>query len=620
MSRPKPRSSIFNSNFRPPSSHLFSTTARRCDIYLIHQPETCIKSLVQMATTATPASQAPSSPKPPAARRQKLVKRACDPCKIRKIKCSESSPCSGCVAAGIECTFHRNPQTRGPRSLRRGTLSRIARERQDEHAASAAAGLEEEQGPDETLLEVLNVYAERLFPIWPIVDAGQLHADLMNPENVKAKHLANAVALATVAQLKLDTAWKGAAQQVERDALDDHSEDLLDSLRISFFLHIYFENQIAGGTKSLVYLREAITKAQLLRIDREATYASLPEAEQQLLRRILWLLFVTERGVAMLHKLPVILRPNVLRPSVLYPISNTSPDSSTRNIHVLPAFLKLVHLFWTFDQSGIFELLRNADADVSSMESLARGCLELLQRKLTVDDGTGSEEFFSQDANDVQKADMLVTRHWMRAVLWRAALRFGVVVPGMNPVDVAGEFLALVGQLPTSALESQGPTLEFKTYEIATAVVDAVAADHPPPMAASLTLGHPKDVLAGLYNILYSSRGGNKTLLGLLNTKMATSCPDLRLLMQPSPNSTNRALLPPASMPPQAEDEWNWNYFTPTGIIGPNDFDLGQMTELAWPPLDLGSNFLRSPSPLTNMLLVDQGQQAQNQHHIQDLG
>lgn len=566
-----------------------------------------------MATTATAVSPIAGAKVSLAARRQKLVKRACDPCKIRKIKCSESSPCSGCVAAGIECTFHRNQQTRGPRSLRRGTLSRIARERRDEPASDEVSGL----GP---LMEVLNVYSERLFPIWPIVDASQLHAELMDPEKKKAKHLADAVALATVAQLKLETTWKGSVQQIERDAQENQSEDLLDSLRVSFFLHIYYENQSAGGTKSLVYLREAITKAQLLRIDRESTYASLPEAEQQLLRRILWLLFVTERGVAMLHKLPVILRPNVLRPSVLYPISNSSPSSSTRNIHVLPAFLKLVHLFWTFDQSGIFELLRNADADVSSMESLARGCLELLQRKLTVDDGTGSEEFFSQDANDVQKADMLVTRHWMRAVLWRAALRFGVVVPGMNPVDVAGEFLALVGQLPTSALESQGPTLEFKTYEIATAVVDAVAADHPGPMAATLTLGHPKDVLAGLYNMLSSSRGGNKALLSLLNTKMANSCPDLRLLIQPSPTATNQGILPATSLAPQAGDEWDWNYFTSAGIIGPNDFDLGQMSELAWGPLDLGSNFLRSPSPLTNMLLVDPSQNQQNQHHLQDIG
>lgn len=146
----------------------------------------------------------------------------------------------------------------------------------------------------------------------------------------------------------------------------------------------------------------------------------------------------------MLHKLPVILKPNIM-----FPWYGRAEDQA----HVLPAFLKLVHLFWVFDQSGIFELLRNSDADVSNMESLARGCLELLQKKLQ---DSAADDI---EANDVQRADMFVTRQWMRAVLWRAALRFGIVAPGNNPLDVAEEFLTLVEQLPKVALESQGPTL-----------------------------------------------------------------------------------------------------------------------------------------------------------------
>lgn len=163
----------------------------------------------------------------------------------------------------------------------------------------------------------------------------------------------------------------------------------------------------------------------------------------------------------MLHKLPVVLRPNII-----FPWSGRIDDRA----HVLPAFLKLVHLFWVFDQSGIFEILRNADTDVSSMESLARGCLELLQTKLqdAADEGFGFGGDIEEDGagNDVQRADMLVTRQWMRAVLWRAALRFGVVVPVMNPVDVAGEFLTLVAKLPMAALESQGPTLVSTKYPL----------------------------------------------------------------------------------------------------------------------------------------------------------
>ncbi|CAH0024410.1 unnamed protein product [Clonostachys rhizophaga] len=466
-------------------------------------------------------------------------------------------------------------------------------ERHHEHDEEANDGMEDLS----ILLELLGIYATRLFPIWPIVDVADLsNTLLLDPLNTKARHLAEAVALATVAQLKLSPSmWKGNVEQVEHDALrETDTGDLVDSLRVSFFLHIYHENQTAGGIKSLLYLREAITKAQLLRVDREATYSSLDGSDQQLLRRLIWLLFVTERGVAMLHKLPVVLRPNTLFPWA----TDHSRDE------VLPSFLKLVHLFYVFDQSGIFELLRNSDTDVSSMEALARGCLELLQRKLVDSDRSGDGDGGS---SDVQKADIFVTRQWMRAVLWRAAKRFGVVVDGIDPVGVAGEFLALVSRLPTTALESQGPTLEFKTYEIATAVVDAVT-----DRRSLVSTSRPSDVLHGLYSILSSSRGGNKTLLALLNSKLAMASPDLRLLLRPSPAALSAPFLP-------EQVQWDTSISTSfLDMIGQEEVDQ-HLADLSWPPLDLG-NLLRTPSPpspMTQMLLEPHHQDQYHHQHQQ---
>lgn len=65
---------------------------------------------------------------------RKISKRACDGCKIRKIKCSEQPPCDGCKAVGISCTFNKKPATRGPRKLRTSTIQGIvqAQQAQDE--------------------------------------------------------------------------------------------------------------------------------------------------------------------------------------------------------------------------------------------------------------------------------------------------------------------------------------------------------------------------------------------------------------------------------------------------------------------------------------------------------
>lgn len=71
----------------------------------------------------------------------------------------------------------------------------------------------------------------------------------------------------------------------------------INGLRTVFFLHVYHENLEPGGTKSLLYLRECITMAQIMALDKEASYADLGPEEQQFRRRVLWLLYITERSV-----------------------------------------------------------------------------------------------------------------------------------------------------------------------------------------------------------------------------------------------------------------------------------------------------------------------------------
>ncbi|KPM39685.1 hypothetical protein AK830_g6887 [Neonectria ditissima] len=534
-----------------------------------------------------PRSEEPQPPPPPppssangsaAGARSRLARRACDSCKIRKIRCSEIPPCNRCVASGIDCTFNRLQATRGPRGLRARTIDKIQKKRHGQSLDSPdSRGPSKDQDKDKAaslveglphLISILDTYAERLFPIWPIVDATYLKGKLLEtPSQVNAtRRLANAVALAAVAQLRLETPWQPSVEQAEASGLGEKL-DLLDALRISFFLHIYHENAVPGGTKSLVYLREAITQAQILRLDRESTYATLSEADQQVSRRVLWLLFVTERGVALLHKLPIVLKPNIL-----FPWFGGVDDQA----QVLPAFLKLVHLFWVFDQSGIFEILRNADSDVPNMATVAQSCLELLQQKLL--DSVGDDDW--GPINDVQRADMFVTRQWMRAVLWRAALRFGIVIPAMNPVTIAKDFLAL----------------EFKTFEIATAVIDAIASNHP-----AAATDQPGPILRRLRDILSSSRGGNRSLLSLLTMKMEAASESGLLSEAANEGMSSNSLI--FNVDQQAAWQGVDVLTTSTDITMPTyQFMEEQASQISWAPLDLGY-LIRSPSPLTRMLL-----------------
>lgn len=552
---------------------------------------------------------------PKASQRANLVKRACDACKIRKVKCSETSPCRGCVASGIECTFKRLQATRGPRSLRAKTIQKISA---TQHGArDHGFGNAPIQPPDEVrvpvtaqfnftepvrsqpedfsgLIRALETYRERLFPIWPIVNVDELQHGLTS-RAPQTRLLAGVIRLATIAQLRLESL---SPQEVPRISLEDYDNDLtLNGLRVAFFLHIYHENQTPGGGKSLLYLRQAITICQVMGLERESSYIDLPETEQQMRRRVVWLLFVTERGVAMLHKLPVIIKPVIMFPT----------PAGDDQAHVLPAFLKLINLFWVFDQSGIFEILQNSDSDLSNMTSTARGCLGLLQNHLQ--DNVIDYEL----SNDVQKADIFVTRQWMRAVLWRAAVRFGMTTMAHSPIRIAKEFLHFMSELPKTAIEAHGPTMEFKTYDIATAVIDAVTSN----ISVSPT-DHPEEVLHGLQKILSSSRGGNKPLVASLYLRMAAIAPSPQFEMgvigrvgEVGDDPTRRLIDSPISGSALLPSAWaeledilaNTNLLRSQGSSTPNYHSLDQQNQqMSWPPLDFSTPLVRTPSPLTRLI------------------
>lgn len=500
--------------------------------------------------TSPPGRAMPSSPLP----RRKIGSRACDACKIRKVRCSETPPCTRCASIGIECTFNKRQATRGPRSLRAKTLAEIRAFQETQGGGTAAAAAVHQAAPPperacgvqasgddgepkaataeratpvSSLIVRLCLYNQRLFPVWPVLVVDDVIGSLLqNPADTETYALANAVCAAIIAQLKLPfagrtddhdpaTAASMAAECLRAKTSLRSSEDgpdmNLNMLRISFFQHIYHENMSPGGSKSLLFLREAITIAQIMGLHRKSTYVALPAEEQQMRRRILWLLFVTERGVAMLHKLPTILTWQASFPAL-------DGQCEQDEAHILPAFKKLVDLFWTFDKGGAFDLI-HAD-DSSDVQRSSR--LDFLQRRLQE---MSSDEYGD---NEVQKADIVVTKSWMQTVLWRASVQasrtaivHGQTALAVQPYRIVNDFLSHISHYSKTALEAHGPTIELKIFEIASALTDALAANLDLLRTSAGMQARPVDMLIQLQRLLASSRGGNKTLLTLLCARIA---------------------------------------------------------------------------------------------------
>jgi hypothetical protein len=167
------------------------------------------------------------------------------------------------------------------------------------------------------------------------------------------------------------------------------------------------------------------------------------------------------RGVAMLHKLPVMLR---------YNARFINLDEADDESHVLPAFKKLVGLFLMFDQSGAFDMLHTSDEiqlpPYEGMHAMNRNSFSLLQHQLR------EASIQSRETNDVQMADICVTTQWMQAILWRASMSRRSTLDSSqqqmvslsHPIQIAKEFLETMSHLPSSAIEAHGPAMVSKQY------------------------------------------------------------------------------------------------------------------------------------------------------------
>lgn len=255
--------------------------------------------------------------------------RACDACAARKVRCDRGLPCRRCQNLSIQCVAERRRLKAGPKGpwaqRKREALLRnksaieetmINRKSpilvSDDDATYSQPSIQPHiypglnRVPFDAFEQFLNLYRQALYPVWPVVNIEDLLYRLRDSTDIEAYALASAVSAVTIAQLKLssheslgrfvgdDGAFMAAESSRARHELDYLEHPSVSVLLSSFFLHVSYANR-GHIRKGAMLLREAITFAQMLGLDKAIHYASLSKIKAQLHLRIIWLLFVTER-------------------------------------------------------------------------------------------------------------------------------------------------------------------------------------------------------------------------------------------------------------------------------------------------------------------------------------
>lgn len=266
----------------------------------------------------------------------RLVKRACDSCIVRKVRCDGAQPCQTCETSTrtVRCTYVKPAQKRGPK------IKHLKVRRNGTHDARNDTDGIEELSPDhatadhqsisqsepgrwrtaswliETLVSsqkltwIIDQYREQSYSVWPILRADVLLQHL-NPLRVDATTycLVAALCAATMSQLNLSAVEhddKGGVILIDSADLaretirirEQHGyREHLDvrAVLVSFFLHVHHA-RTDKRSSALMFIQEALSMARLLGLDRDDQALQAPMGDVVDNGEILFpLLWVTER-------------------------------------------------------------------------------------------------------------------------------------------------------------------------------------------------------------------------------------------------------------------------------------------------------------------------------------
>ncbi|OBT74583.1 hypothetical protein VF21_07520 [Pseudogymnoascus sp. 05NY08] len=493
----------------------------------------------------TPTTTAP----PPTTTTSTSVKRACDACHRRKVKCDGLSPCRNCSSAQLACTYNAIPQKKGPKGSRAKVISEL-REQNRQSALSSKAHARLLAGnafatppplcaptlaptpgllTSEIVAQCIDFFFVNMYPTIPILHRGKLEAQARFADRDTDTYclLTSLCAFMLIqpgmpvpgdpmgldsmpgANLMSGTMLMEETIRV-RKGYDHLESPTLGSLATSYFLFgCYFGLDLHN--KAWFHLREATTLALILGMNKEESYAQFDVIESSRRRRLYWLLFVAERSYALQRHRPLTLPSTIELP--------TANDDPTEHSPPLTGFIHLVTLFKPFDDK--FVALWNKTRDDCSPAYLSA-----LQKQLS--DALPAY----LNSTESQAAELRVNQQWLRNVVWQLGISNGCVSSGNDnpsmtfqyPVEISRDLIAMTAGFSPHSMEVHGVGLVEKLFDVAYSLTDVLSVSPPPadPFAPA-----PTDYLNQFLFLLSSLRNGDTRFRPLLIAKIHDILPRL---------------------------------------------------------------------------------------------
>ncbi|KAF5017832.1 hypothetical protein F66182_10203 [Fusarium sp. NRRL 66182] len=483
---------------------------------------------------------------------------ACHGCRVRKVKCDDGNPCSPCRQFDVQCIRSTAPRKR--QNPKRGRLVAQAREgnvqqqmgpspsasvspsavHSTPHAANewppgsspgSASASGSYPGPVSPTSEVyttgffhalLPEFEKVVYPFSPAVTSDDIVASIsMMHHNFEDAALVYAyAAVTTFLSQTADNTHGSVAAQINnlvyhsleahnRAGLGNHGVGRLDEVLPASIKRImtciYLEISTMGLSRldrSFSFIREAISLIQVMELHQrtlpDPTQTPYPMARFQ---QVYWEAYIHEKFLTIADGYP----------SIMPPLNtNLSAMDAATPEHIRVGFNCLIELFLILDETFLACWQSQRDAisglTVQWIESKQVQLDQAEMNAATAEARMGAAGHVG--FTELQRADLFITRLWLRTVLWQLALSQGLLRSGSSDTTHEGlslQFPAsrlsiqlrnLVGRLDSIvSIATQGSGIIQKLFEIASTIADVLALPAGPDEAGGEFRSHIKDFL-----------------------------------------------------------------------------------------------------------------------------
>jgi hypothetical protein len=408
---------------------------------------------------------------------KRRVSRACDACKLRKVKCNGEARCSQCAHSGLRCVYSA---TAKPRS--QGRRGRVISEYKQQtsnparHLAPLLPRKDERDFDKAYFYNLLSDYMSSVYPVQPILTEDEIRKNIDTMDiDKEAYSYVHAFGACT-----LNLSYIGnrrtpeIAQTIEKlvnesvNARNLVTRGYKSSIRqcmTSLHLHNCFMT-MRDSDASFFYMRDAITLVQLLGIETSTGISSMSPPERAKLQRLYWEAYIHERFLAILDYRQAILRPLVELPE----------NDPTIPLAIQEGFNQIIRLFQLLDVEFLQNWLGNHDSKITP------AWIESKQAELDqqLDDPGGNYAVL----NSMQKADLVVTKQWLKTLVWRLAMSNTLLSSSspkeclslLFPVRLSKQLRHQLSKISKEDIEIHGSGIVQKLFEITDTIADVIIA------------------------------------------------------------------------------------------------------------------------------------------------